>query len=195
MAVADELARGEHGRHEFGAVDHGVEPALQKADQMRAAIALEADGLGVIAAELLLRDVAVIALQLLLGAQLRAEIGDLALAALTVLARTIFAAVERALRAAPKVLAQTAVDLVLDAVSLAHRVSCSAGPMPGMQRLKTGTRPLRPRGTAVHGTRDGSRPPLPVRLRWLASGRQTEEAARLTDRGCSEKPSRPKRPA
>jgi hypothetical protein len=49
-------------------------------------------GLGEDAAELLLGQVAVIALQLLLGAQLQAEIGQLALAALTVLAGAVFAA-------------------------------------------------------------------------------------------------------
>jgi hypothetical protein len=43
-------------------------------------------GLGVGGAELLLGDVAVIALELLLGLQLRAEVRDLALAALAVLA-------------------------------------------------------------------------------------------------------------
>jgi hypothetical protein len=42
--------------------------------------------------ELLLGDVAVIALQLLLGAQLHAEVGHLALAALAVLAGAVFAA-------------------------------------------------------------------------------------------------------
>jgi len=34
VAVVDELARGEHGRHELGAIDHGVEPALEQADQV-----------------------------------------------------------------------------------------------------------------------------------------------------------------
>jgi hypothetical protein len=34
VAVVDELARREHGRHELGAIDDGVEPALQQADQV-----------------------------------------------------------------------------------------------------------------------------------------------------------------
>ena len=42
VAVADELARGEHGRHELGAIDDGVEPALQQADQVLGGRALEA---------------------------------------------------------------------------------------------------------------------------------------------------------
>ena len=46
------------------------------------------------ALELLFGDVAVIALQLLLGAQLHAVIGNLAFAALTVLAWAVFALVD-----------------------------------------------------------------------------------------------------
>ena len=41
VAVVDELARGEHGGNEFGAIDHGIEPALQKSDHVRAGVALE----------------------------------------------------------------------------------------------------------------------------------------------------------
>src|SRR6266576_3867744 len=67
-------------------------------------------------------NIAVIAPQLLLGAQLHAVVGELALAALAVLARTIFAAVDGALRAAPDVLPHTAVDLVFRLVALGHRV-------------------------------------------------------------------------
>ena len=39
MAVADELARGEHGRYELGAVDDGVEAALEEADQLLRGVA------------------------------------------------------------------------------------------------------------------------------------------------------------
>ena len=49
-------------------------------------------GFGIDAAELLLGDVAVVALELLLGAQLQAEVGQLALAALAVLAGAVFTA-------------------------------------------------------------------------------------------------------
>ena len=100
-------------RDELAAVDDRVEAALEQADQVLAAVALQADRLGVVLAELLLGNVAVIALELLLGAQLRAEVGHLALAALAMLAGAIFAAVDRALGTAPDVLAQAAVDLVL----------------------------------------------------------------------------------
>ena len=68
------------------------------------------------------RDIGVIALQLLLGAQLHAEVGELALAALAVLAGAVFPAVHGALRAAPDILAHTAIDLVFRLTALCHRV-------------------------------------------------------------------------
>src|SRR5262249_32298953 len=120
VAVVDELARGEDGRHHLGAVDDRVEPALQERDQVRAGVALHADRFLVDAAELAFGDVGVVALELLLGAQLHAVVGELALAALAVLAGAVFAAVHRALRAAPDVLAHAAIDLVLRLVALGH---------------------------------------------------------------------------
>src|SRR5262249_851047 len=105
MAVIDELARREHGGHELGAIDHGIESPLQEADQVLPGIAFHPDGFRIDAAELLLRDVGVIALELLLGTQLHAEVGELALAALAMLAGAIFAAVDGALGAAPDILA------------------------------------------------------------------------------------------
>jgi hypothetical protein len=80
---------------------------------MRAGIALQPNGFEVDAAELLFGDVAVIATQLLLGLELDTVVGDLALAALAVLARAVFTLVDRALRAAPDILAHTAVEFVL----------------------------------------------------------------------------------
>src|SRR5262249_50246197 len=109
VAVADELARGAHGGHQLGPVDHGVEPALEQPDHMGAGIALHADGFVIDAVELPLGNIAVIAPQLLLGAQLHAIIGELAFAALAVLAGAIFAAVDGALGAAPHILPHTAV--------------------------------------------------------------------------------------
>src|SRR6185369_11749044 len=85
VAMVDELAGGEDGRHELGAIDHGLQTALEEADQVLRGIALAADGFGVELAELALADRGVIALQALLRHQLDAEIGRL-LAALTVLA-------------------------------------------------------------------------------------------------------------
>ena len=76
--------------------------------------------------ELLLGDVAVIALELLLGAQLDAEIGHLALAALAVLAGSIFAAVDRALGTSEDVFAHAAVELILGAGALGHRSSSNS---------------------------------------------------------------------
>ena len=119
MAVVHELAGGEDGRHELGAVDHRVQAALQHLDEVLAGVALAAPGLLVIAAELALADVAVVALQLLLGGELGAEIRRLA-AALAVLAGTVFTLVEGALGATPEIDAETAVDLVLSGFALGH---------------------------------------------------------------------------
>src|SRR6185437_2090625 len=111
VTMAHELARREHRRHELGAVDDGVEPALEQADQPLAGIALGAGGFGVKAVERLLGGRAVITLELLLRLELQAVVGGLALAALAMLAGAIGAVVQRALRAAPEVFPQTAVDL------------------------------------------------------------------------------------
>src|SRR5215468_1493985 len=124
MAVADELARGEYGGNELRPIGDGIEPALEQPDHVRAGIAPHANGFGVNAAELPLGNVAVVAAQLLLGAQLYAIVRELAFAALAVLAGTIFAAVDGALRAAPDILAHAAVDLVFRLVALGHRVLC-----------------------------------------------------------------------
>src|SRR5581483_10092345 len=102
--------------------DHGVETALQQTDQVLAGVALETARLDIDAVELAFGDVGVIALQLLLGAELHAEVGELALAALAVLAGTVLAAVDGALRPAPDILAHTAIDLVLRLTALGHRV-------------------------------------------------------------------------
>ena len=122
VAVIDELARGEHGGDELGAIDHGVETALEQADQVFTGIALHPAGFDIDAVKLALGDVGVVALQLLLGAQLHAEVGELALAALAVLAGAVFPAVHGALRAAPDILAHTAIDLVFRLTALCHRV-------------------------------------------------------------------------
>src|SRR3546814_13852841 len=47
MAMADELARGEHGGDHLHAIDHGVEPALQQADQVLRGIAAATVRLGI----------------------------------------------------------------------------------------------------------------------------------------------------
>src|SRR5687767_6674311 len=112
MAVVDELARGKHGGHELRAEDQRIEPALQQAYHVGARVAAHPDGFIVDAAKLLFGNVAVIAAQLLLRAQLHAVVGELALAALAVLAGAIFAAVYRTLRAAPDILAHAAVEFV-----------------------------------------------------------------------------------
>src|SRR6185312_13757324 len=120
MAVADELAGGERRRHEFGTIDDGVEAALEQADHVFAGITRAARGFLVVFAELALGDVAVIALELLLGLQLRAIVRQLLGAALAMLTRAIRALVHGALVAAPDALAHAAVDLVLCRCALAH---------------------------------------------------------------------------
>ena len=112
MAVVDELAGSKDGRHELGTIDQCVETAFQQADQLLAGIAAQPGGFGIDAAELLFGDVAVIAFQLLLGTKLDTKVGQFALAALTVQAGAVFAAVDRGLRAAPDVFAHTAIDFV-----------------------------------------------------------------------------------
>ena len=118
MAVVDELARGKNRRHEIGAIDDRVEAAFEKPDQMLRGVAATPDSLVVDVLELPLRDVAVVALELLLGAQLNAEIGELLLAPLAVLAGAVFAVVNGALRPAPDVLTVTTVDLVFGLYAL-----------------------------------------------------------------------------
>ncbi len=119
--MVDELTGGEGGGHELHAVDDRIKTTLQQLNQVLAGVATAADGFGVETAELLLADVAVVALQLLLGHQLQTEVRRL-LAALTMLAGAILTAVDRALGAAPEVDAQTAVDLILGLLTLAHTI-------------------------------------------------------------------------
>ncbi len=120
MRMVHELARGEHGRHELCTVDHSVQPPFQQPHEVLAGVALHALGLGIDPAELLFGQIAVVALELLLGAQLRAKVGHLALAALAVLAGAVFAAVHRGFRTAPDVLAHAAVELVLGRGAFGH---------------------------------------------------------------------------
>src|ERR1700722_20451015 len=87
VAVADERAGGENGRNEFRTINHGIETALQQPDHVGAGIALGPARVVVNAVELSLGQVGVVALEFLLGAQLHAVIGELALAALAMLAR------------------------------------------------------------------------------------------------------------
>src|SRR5262245_32238322 len=120
MAMAHELPSREHGRDEFRSIDDCVEPALQEPDQLLRRVALKPGRLAIDRFELLLGDVAVIALQLLLGAELLAIVGEFAAASLTVLARTVFALVIRALGTAPDILAEPPVDLVLGVNAFGH---------------------------------------------------------------------------
>jgi hypothetical protein len=128
MAVTHELPRGKHRRHELGAVDDGVQAPLKKADQLLGCIAAEPRSLAIDRLELLLGDIAVIALQLLLGAKLLAVIGKLATPALTMLARAIFPLVVRAFRPPPDILAEPPVDLMLGVNAFRHAVRLQSQP-------------------------------------------------------------------
>src|SRR5262245_23686884 len=119
MAVIDQLACREDGRRELGAIDDGVEPALEQADQMLAGVTLAPPRLLIDAAELALTDIAVVALEALLGEQLQTVFRGL-LAPLTMLAGAVFALVDRALGAAPEIDVEAAIDLVLRLLSLGH---------------------------------------------------------------------------
>ena len=121
MAVRNDLARREDGRRELGAIDDGVQAAFEQTNEVLAGVALHAAGFEIVLLELLFGDVAVIALQLLLGAQLDAIVGHLALAALAVLTGTIFALVDRRFGTAPDILAHATVEFILGACALRHR--------------------------------------------------------------------------
>ncbi len=116
--MIDQLTRGEWCGHQLHAVDHRIEAALEQLDQIVAGIAAPPVRFFIKSAELALADIGVIALELLLGGELRSEVGRL-LAALAVLAGAVFAAVERALRPAPQIHREAAIDLVFRFLTLA----------------------------------------------------------------------------
>src|SRR5690606_33846501 len=92
VAVVDDLARGAERRRQRGAIAHPAAPLLEPADRVPAGVALHAGGGLAGRLELLRGDVAVAALELLLGAQRQADVAHLALAALAVLAGAVRAA-------------------------------------------------------------------------------------------------------
>ncbi len=106
----------------FGAIDHRVETALQQADEVFGGVTLQAGGFLVDVLELPLVDIGVIALQLLLGAELNAEIRQLARARWPCWPGRIRAC-SRGFSGGPDVLAEAAVDLMLCADALGHGLS------------------------------------------------------------------------
>src|SRR3546814_13742751 len=92
------LASREDRRRELGAVDNSIQTAFQETDKVLASVALHTGGFKICLLELLFGHIAIIALQLLLRAQLNAEVGHLALAALPMLAGAIFTLVDRGFR-------------------------------------------------------------------------------------------------
>src|SRR5690606_41987450 len=95
MSVADKLACRENRWREFGAVNDHIQTLLQQTDQIMAGVAFHARCFFISALELFFGYVAIIAFQLLLGAQLNTVVGKLAFAALTVLTGAIIAAIYR----------------------------------------------------------------------------------------------------
>ena len=123
MAVIDELTGSKNSRNELGAIDNRIQARLEKTNQVFRRITLAAGSFGKDCAELLFAQVAIVTLQLLLGTELHAEIGELALAALTMLARTIFTTIDRGLRTTPDVFTHTAIKFIFRRCALAHRIS------------------------------------------------------------------------
>src|SRR5690606_5464173 len=125
-------------------------------------IALHPVGFDINRVELTLGNVGVVALELLLGAQLHAEVGHLALAALAVLAGAVFALVDRALGTTPDIFAHTAVDFILGFCTLCHRVLYvdrveETRPPMRRKKLSTLTGPFPKRWKRDHGSRNASR--------------------------------------
>src|SRR5439155_11534200 len=120
VVVADQLPGSPDRRREFRAIGDHVGALLDQSDEVLGRVPLHGDCLSVVLLELLLGNVAVIALELLLGAKLDAVVAELALAALPVLAGTIFTAVDRALGPSEDVLAHAAVELIFGAGALRH---------------------------------------------------------------------------
>src|ERR1700722_12937438 len=120
MPVRDERPRRERRDRELHPVHHGIQPPLQQLDQQLRGVAAHPHGLLVVAAELLLADVAVVAAQLLLRRQLRAVVRGL-LAALAMLARPVLTLVDRGFRPSPEVHPQATIDLVFTLGALGHR--------------------------------------------------------------------------
>src|SRR3546814_2028494 len=117
------LFRSEDRRRELGAVHNGGQTAFQETDKVLASVALHTGGFKICLLELLFGHIAIIALQLLLRAQLNAEVGHLALAALPMLAGAIFTLVDRGFRTAPDVFTHPAVEFMLGAGALRHVTS------------------------------------------------------------------------
>jgi uncharacterized membrane protein YedE/YeeE len=120
MAVIDELTRSKNRYNEFGAVNNRIQTALQQTDQVLTGIAFYTFSFGIDPAELLFGQIAVIAFKLLLGAQLGAEIGQFALAALAVLTGAIFTTIYRGFRTTPDVFTHPAVNFVLGRRAFGH---------------------------------------------------------------------------
>ena len=121
VAMVDKLPRREHRRHELHTVDHRVKPLLEQTDEVLASVTAASHRFVVSTTELLLRNIAVVATQALLGAELNTIVARFA-ASLPMLARAVFSDVHRALGPAPQVFPEAAVELVFRTQSFGHRL-------------------------------------------------------------------------
>ena len=120
VAMAHELPRSKWGWHKLRAIDEGIQAPLQKTDEVFGGVASEPRRLIIDEPELPLRDVGVVALQLLFRLQLRAEVRGLAAAALAVLAWPVFALVKRTFGTASEIFPKATVNFMLGADALCH---------------------------------------------------------------------------
>src|SRR5690606_9475779 len=165
VTMVDELACGKNSRNELCTIHDCIQTRFKKTDQVFTSIALATSCFVVGLAELLFRNIAVEAFQLLLCTKLDTEVRKLTLTALTVLAGTIFTTVNRGLRTTPDVFAKTAVNFILSGFALTHRISFkmlgvndaeeTRPPLPLIFQELTG-RSARA-ATFIHGTRQMKR--------------------------------------
>ena len=101
-------------------VAEAVQTTLQQTNQVLTGVAFDTGRFREDALELFFRQVAVVAFQLLLGAQLQTKVRQLALAALTVLAGAIFTTVDGGFRTTPDVFTHPAVNFVLGRRAFGH---------------------------------------------------------------------------
>ena len=122
MAMVHELTSRKNGRNKLGPINDCIKTGLEKADQKLGRVAPTTGGLIIDLPELLFSDVSVKALQLLLGHELKAEVGRLAGATGAMLTRTALAAVHGALGATPDVFPNPPVKLVFRISAFRHQI-------------------------------------------------------------------------
>ena len=121
VAVVYELTSSENCRNELGAVNNGVQTTLEQTNQVFTCVTLDTFRVREDATELFFGQVAVVTLQLLLGAQLDTEVGQLALTTLAVLAGAVFTTVNGGFRTTPDVFTRSATVIIPNSPPTAAR--------------------------------------------------------------------------